>query len=156
MWDGSANTRGEHLLAIKEAGAPSLNTLLHDLNEAKVRAEERGPNGKMSMADMCGFLSTLHVRQGLMAAEAQRRQVVLSPAELKEAERSPLGAEVLFWVLEVYDEEGNPRDPTRISMAEAVFTRVAEDRPDRHGTVVPGCCHTCGGHNYPNQPQGPR
>ena len=27
VWDGSANTRGEHFLAIKEAGAPSLNTL---------------------------------------------------------------------------------------------------------------------------------
>ena len=138
VWDGSANTRGKHLLAIKEAVAPSLNTLLHDLSEAKVRAEERGPNGKLSMADMCGFLSTFHVRQGLMADEAKRRQVVLSPAELKEAERSPLGAEVLFWVLEVYDEGGNPRDPTRISMAEAVFKKVAEDRPDRHGAVVPG------------------
>ena len=111
VWDGSANTRGKHLLAIKAAGEPSLNTLLHDLNEAKVRAEERGPMGKMSMADMCGFLSTLHMRQGLMADEATRRQVVLSPDEAKEVERSPLGAEVLFWVLEVYDEGGNPETP---------------------------------------------
>ena len=98
------------------------------------------------MADMCGFLYTLHTRQGLMADEAKRRQVALNPAELKEAERSPLGAEVLFWVMEVYDEGDNPRDPTRISMAEAVFKKVAEDRPARHGAVVPGCCHTCGGH----------
>ena len=51
MWDGSANTRGKHLLAIKEAGASSLKSLLHDLNEAKL-------------------LSTLHMRQGLMADEA--------------------------------------------------------------------------------------
>ena len=82
-----------------------------------------------------------------MADEAKRRQVILNPAELKEDERSPLGSEVLFWMMEVYDEGGNPRDPTRISMAEAVFKKVAEDRPDRHGAVVPGCCHTCGGHN---------
>jgi hypothetical protein len=35
-------------------------------------------------------------------------------------------------------------------MADAVFNRVAEDRPVRHGTVVPGCCHTCGGHIQTN------
>ena len=34
---------------------------------------------------------------------------------------------------------------TRISMAEAVFKKTAEERPDRHGVVIPGCCHTCGG-----------
>ena len=55
VWDGSANTRGKHLLAIKEAGEPSLKNLLHDLNEAKLRAEDRGPLGKLSMADMCTF-----------------------------------------------------------------------------------------------------
>ena len=108
------------------------------------------------MADMCGFLSTLHVRQGLMADEATRRQVVLSPAEFKEVERSPLGAEVLFWVLEVYDEGGNPRDPTRIAMAEAVFKKVAEDRPCRQAwdcdpRLLP---HLWGW--YPDPPQGPR
>ena len=64
VWDGSANTRGKHLLTIKEAGASSLNSLLHDLNKAKLRAEDRGPHGKLSMADMGGFLSTLRTRQG--------------------------------------------------------------------------------------------
>ena len=56
------------------------------------------------MADMCGFLPTLHVKQGLMADEATRRKVVLSPAKFKETARLPLGAEVLFWV----NKEGNP------------------------------------------------
>ena len=107
VWDGSLNTtlRGKHLLAIKEAGEASLQNLLHDLNEAKVRAQERGPHGKLSMADMCGFLSTLHTRHVLMSAEAKRRQVIPSPEELQDIERPPLGAEVLFWVMKVHDEK---------------------------------------------------
>ena len=147
VWDGSLNTRGKHLLAIKEVGAACLQNLLHDLNEAMMRAEEQGPHGKLSMADMalCGFLSTLHTRQGLMRAEAQRRQVILSPVELKDIERSPLGAEVLFWVTEVHDEKASHFEETRILMAEAVFKRTAEERQNRHGVMILGCCHTCGG-----------
>ena len=145
VWDGSLNTMGKHLLAMKEAGEAILQHLLHDLNEAKVRAEEGGPHGKLSMTDMCGFLSTLHTCQGLMSAEAKRRQVIPSPDELQDIERSPLGAEVLFWVMEVHDEKASHFEATRISMAEAMFKKAAEERPGRHGLVIPGCWHTCGG-----------
>ena len=85
-----------------------------------------------------------------MADEAKRRQVIPTPDELQGIERSPLGAEVLFWVMEMHTENGNPRDASRIAIAEAVFKRVAEDKPDTHGATVPGCCHTCGGHLRPN------
>ena len=47
--------------------------LVRDLNEAKVRAEEQGVHGELSMAGMCGFLSTLHTRQGVMGADLMRR-----------------------------------------------------------------------------------
>ena len=80
-----------------------------------------------------------------MSAEAKMRQVILSPEELQDIKRSPLGAEVLFWVMEVHAEKASHFEATRISMAEAVFKKTAEERPDRHGVVIPGCCHTCGG-----------
>ena len=72
--------------------------------------------------------------------------MIPTPDELQGIERSPLGAEVLFWVMEVHDEKASHFEATRISMAKAVFKRTAaEDKPDRHGETIPGCCHTCGG-----------
>ena len=49
-------------------------------------------------------------------------------------------------MMEVHAEKASHFEATRISMAEAVFKKTAEERPDRHGVVIPGCCHTCGGH----------
>ena len=64
---------------------------------------------------------------GVMSAEAKRRQVIPGPGKPKDIGRSPLGAEVPFWVMAVRYGKAAHFEATRISMAEGVSKKTAED-----------------------------
>ena len=130
VWDGEPGSRARHLAAIKATGEALLEQVGEQLKLAKTMACRPGPKGitrKVAISELVSMLATLEARQVRCRDEAARRRVKLSDDEWADVVRTREGAEVLYWSLREWKEDGRDHCDTRVSMSEVVFGKTCEE-----------------------------